>query len=104
MRILRNGSYANGMIWVLAFEQLRVLYFFICTRNSESFRKPMNEYFGRSEGSDEMLGLTVRHFSRVCAVILMQYYLEIITCDPSIYTMDYFKFILSNKQEESTKG
>ena len=32
---------------------------------------------------------------------LMQYYLEIITCDPSIYTMDYSKFILSNQQEES---
>ena len=28
-------------------------------------------------------------------------YLEIITCDPLIYTMDHSKFILSNQNEES---
>ena len=28
------------------------------------------------------------------------FYLEIITCDPSIYTMDHPKFIVSNQKEE----
>ena len=31
----------------------------------------------------------------------MQLYLEIRTCDLSIYTMDHSKFILSNLKEES---
>ena len=29
------------------------------------------------------------------------FYLVIITCDPSIYTMDHPKFIVSNQKEES---
>ena len=29
------------------------------------------------------------------------FYLEIITCDPSIYTMDHSKFIVSNQKDES---
>ena len=32
------------------------------------------------------------------------FYLEIITCDPSLYTMDHPKFNLSNQKEESIKG
>ena len=31
----------------------------------------------------------------------MQFYLEIITGDPSIYTMDHLKFIVLNQKEES---
>ena len=30
----------------------------------------------------------------------IQFYLEIITCNPSIYTMDHPKFIVSNQKEE----
>ena len=30
-----------------------------------------------------------------------QFYLEILACDPSNYTMDHPKFIVSNKKEES---
>ena len=30
----------------------------------------------------------------------MQFYLEIITCDPLNYTMDHFKFIASIQKEE----
>ena len=29
------------------------------------------------------------------------YFLETITCDPSIYAMDHPKFIISNQKEES---
>ena len=61
-----------------------------------------------SEGSDEMPQV-VAFFQGLCCFQrrssdnenLMQYYLEVITCDPSIYTMDYSKFILSYKKEES---
>ena len=31
----------------------------------------------------------------------IQYCLDIIACDPSIYTMDHLKFIVSNQKEES---
>ena len=31
----------------------------------------------------------------------IQLYLEIIACEPSIYTMDHPKFIVSNQKEES---
>ena len=31
----------------------------------------------------------------------IQFYLEIIACDPSIYTMGHFMFIVSNQKEES---
>ena len=31
----------------------------------------------------------------------IQYFLEITTCDLSIYTMDHHKFIVSNQKEES---
>ena len=31
----------------------------------------------------------------------IQFYLEIITCYPSIYTMEHPKFIVSNHKEES---
>ena len=31
------------------------------------------------------------------------FYLEIITCDPSVYTMDHPKFIASNQKEESIR-
>ena len=31
----------------------------------------------------------------------IQFYLEIVTCDPSIFIMDYHGFIVSNQREES---
>ena len=31
----------------------------------------------------------------------IQFYLEIITCDPSIYTMDHSTFIILKRKEES---
>ena len=32
----------------------------------------------------------------------IQFYLKIITCDPSVYTIDHPKFIISNQNESST--
>ena len=37
----------------------------------------------------------------VCYGGEIQFYLEIITCDQSIYTLDHPKFIVSNQKEES---
>ena len=31
----------------------------------------------------------------------IHFYVEIITCDPSVFTMDHPKFIASNQKEES---
>ena len=32
------------------------------------------------------------------------FYVEIITCDPSVYKMDHRKFIASNQEEDSTRA
>ena len=34
----------------------------------------------------------------------IQYFYKILTCDPSIYTMDHPKFILSNWKEEPIRA
>ena len=34
----------------------------------------------------------------------IQFYLEIITCGPSDYTMDHSKFIVSNQKEDSIRA
>ena len=38
----------------------------------------------------------VKDYGPVCYGEEIQFYLEIITCDPSIYTIDHPKFIVSN--------
>ena len=51
----------------------------------------------------------MRHFIKVYTIckdknVLQRkkynFYMEIITCDPSIYTMDHAKFIVPNKKKE----
>ena len=61
-----------------------------------------------SEDPDEMLHETAFHqrstlFAKTKRSLRERnlFYLEIITCDPSIYTMDHPKFIVSNQMEES---
>ena len=62
----------------------------------------------KSEDPDEMLHDVAFHPDFHC--MLRQndlqrkkynFYLEIITCDPSIYTMDHSKFIVSNQKDRS---
>ena len=61
-----------------------------------------------SEDPDEMLHHAAFHQSLHCLLRQKLYlierntiYLEIITCDPSIYTRDLSKFIVWNQKEES---
>ena len=62
-----------------------------------------------SEESDEMLlaaafHLTLHYLLLKTKTIFekeIQFYLEIIICDPSNYTMDHPKFIVSNQKKES---
>ena len=63
-----------------------------------------------SENPDEMLHNSVFH---QCLCLLrqklspeknVQFYLEIIICDPLIYSMDHPKFSISNQKEESVSA
>ena len=63
--------------------------------------------FANSEDPDEMLLHAAFHQGPHCLLRKeqsldkeIQFYLEIITCDPSIYTMDHPKSIVSNQKEE----
>ena len=55
-----------------------------------------------SEDPDEMLhNATLFAKTKTIFREKIQFHLEIITCDPWIYTMDHPKFIVSNQKEES---
>ena len=63
-----------------------------------------------SEGPDEMPHDVAFHQGlhclprQKCTSEKEIYFLEIITCDPSIYTMEHPKFIVSNQKEESIRS
>ena len=61
-----------------------------------------------SEDPDEMLHYAAFQRGLHCLLGLkrssekeIQYYLEVLTCDPAIYTMDHPIFIVSNQKDES---
>ena len=67
-------------------------------------------HLANSEDADEMphhvafhLGLHYLLRQKRSSEKEIQFYLENITCNPSIYTMDHPKFIVSNQKEESIK-
>ena len=64
-----------------------------------------------SEDPDEMPHYVAFHQGLHCLIRQQQYsekdiqfYLKIITCDPSIFTMAHPKFIVSNQKEESIRA
>ena len=61
-----------------------------------------------SEGPDEMLHNVALRQGLLCLLRQKkssekekQFYLDIVTCAPTIYTMDHSKFISSNQKDES---
>ena len=49
-------------------------------------------------------GSTLYAMTKESSAQEMHFYVEIITCDPSVYTMDHPKFIASNQKEESSRA
>ena len=67
-------------------------------RFKSEFSPMLMRTLANSEDPDEMMRNGAFHQGLNC---MLTFYLEIITCDPSIYTMDHPKFIVSNQVEES---